>query len=183
MHHEMTTGEKEMAELTKNERDTLLQNILSRLEGLANTDAGAQMEAADESPALQHLRAIKPAIQASGNVKAINACNDEVRAIKREQRRVLAVDTRTPAERVADAAQWTRLQAEVNPESFAESARNAGARMRGESVTEEARPTRERTQDSPMLSDEEWSQCAARLGTQDAQQETLSLGAGAVSSP
>jgi hypothetical protein len=90
--------------LTKKERETLLQNILSRLEGLANVDAGEQMEAADESPLLVYLRKIKPAIQASGNVQAIDAYNTAVRAIKREQRRVLAVDTRTPAERVADAA-------------------------------------------------------------------------------
>lgn len=154
-HQQMTLGEE--MPLTKKERDTLLQNILSRLEGLANTDEGEEMEATDESPLLLFLRKIKPTIQASGNVQAIDAYNTAVRAIKREQRRVLAVDTRTPAERVADAAQWTRLQAEVNGESFAESARNAGARMRGELVAEEKRPTRARTQDSPMLSDEDWS--------------------------
>jgi len=142
-------GEDEMAmELAAEERTALVEGIVSRLDRIVGKLNPIEIE--DEHPALKHLRGLKPFVQASGDLKVIDAYNTAIKALKQRSRRVLQADT---GGSLAKAASWHRLSTEIEAaQSFEAAAKAAGARMRGECIPEE-QSSRARALDSNKSED------------------------------
>ena len=127
--------------ITEDERE-VLERVLARLEGQLSERRTEDAEESLEERALAHLRAIRPVIERTGDLKAIDAYNNAVRAIKHQQRnRAVVSDCGAPGV-VSDAVQRLfgghRFLDTTNTDdpdiAFELMARRAGARMRGEKV-------------------------------------------------
>ncbi len=117
-------------------RQPTVWNNASRRARKIQTKTETEADDSAEGYALERLRAIKPAIQASGDRAAIDSYNAAVREIKQRRKnsnRVLAADC------------WERrVESEFDSaRDFEDAARNAGRKMRGE-VVEAAPPKPER---------------------------------------
>ena len=115
-------------------------------------------ETADPSPLLMKLRQLRPAIEASGDRKAIDAYNTAVKAARRQTTNLISALDALP--------QRSRTTNADSAAEFEQAARRAGAWMRGEPepVAEETRPRTHAEDATARNDDEAWGRRMNREG-------------------